>query len=816
MLKNGDSSPSVNGLLKARNNGKTTRSRILFIDAYDSFSQNIIALLEDLLDVDVDLIHIDDKLYNSSKTQFLRLLASYDAVVAGPGPGNPNNARDIGLIRDLWDLEGKNLLPVLGICLGFQSLAIACGATIERLQEPRHGIVANVVHSGQSIFRKLVNVEAVQYHSLQACMAKEKFGLEDSGQPDLPQISYGPRSTLQPLAWDMDNERNGPVLAAMKHTEKPFWGVQYHPESICTNNNGSKVILNWWKEACSWLSTHRERKALNGLRTTAGYLKNNNTGYPRHFTPPHSQSEPAISEELKTLFKIQTQEVYYNSFQTASLTIPEICTALKCLQSQLVILESATNSSGSPLNSETGQKSIIGLLTAESLKLHYYLEERKLVIKTVAGVTIYRQTVYDIWKFLTNLVGLSKIESGPISSPFWGGLIGYVSYEAGLDTIGVSPSTSSHGRNRPDVSFAWVTQSIVIDHTDKRVYIQSIGPTASEWVNAISRKFNDAGNLSETTEPHQNYSDQNSSEIAISYLAKAERSTPSSNTYCAKVQKCKDYICAGDSYELCLTDRSEIKIPRISVERLPWLMYLRLRKINPAPFQAFLDLGDFQLLGSSPERFLRWNRKGVCQYRPIKGTVKKRPDLTREQAVQILSSSKERAENLMIVDLIRHDLHGVVGSGNIRVQKLMSVEEYASVYQLVSVVEGQLQAGQQGIDVLAASLPPGSMTGAPKRRSCELLKGIEEQKPRGIYSGVLGYLDVGGGGDFSVVIRTAYKWNDEPTVKGQSDSHENAKDVWNIGAGGAVTAQSVDVSEFEEMEAKLDSILRIFDPSIDI
>lgn len=816
MLRNGDRSPSLNGFLKARKDERTARARILFIDAYDSFSQNIIALLEDLLDVDVSLIHIDDKLCNSSKAQFLRLLASHDAVVAGPGPGNPNNTRDIGLIRNLWDLEEENLLPVLGICLGFQSLAIACGATIERLQEPRHGIVANVVHSGQSIFRKLANVEAVQYHSLQACITRETHFLEESGQPDRSQITFRSSSHLQPLAWDMDNERNGPVLAAMKHTEKPFWGVQYHPESICTNKHGAKVILNWWREACSWLSMHKERKALNGLRMTAQNPKDNNLAHLRQFNSYRSPSEPIISEELKALFTIRTQDVYHNSFPSDSLAIPDICVTLNCLQSQLVILESATTSTGSPLNLETGQKSIIGLLTPESLKLHYYLEERKLVIKTVAGITVHTQTVNDIWKFLKTLVGLKKIKNGPIGSPFWGGLIGYISYEAGLDTIGVSPSTSLDGRKRPDVSFAWVTRSIVIDHTDKRAYIQSIEPRASEWVNAISQKLNNFGKLKESTQSHQMKPDRSSNKIVTNYLAEAVRSTPTSETYCDKVQKCKDYICAGDSYELCLTDRSEIKVPKIGDKRLSWLMYLRLRKINPAPFQAFLDLGDFQLLGSSPERFLRWNREGLCQYRPIKGTVKKRPDLTREQAVQILSSSKERAENLMIVDLIRHDLHGVVGSGNIRVQKLMSVEEYASVYQLVSVVEGQLQRNQQGIDVLAASLPPGSMTGAPKRRSCELLKGIEEQKPRAIYSGVLGYLDVGGGGDFSVVIRTAYKWNDELTVNGHSRSHESAKDVWNIGAGGAVTAQSVDVSEFEEMEAKLDSILRIFDPSISI
>ena len=234
-------------------------------------------------------------------------------------------------------------------------------------------------------------------------------------------------------------------------------------------------------------------------------------------------------------------------------------------------------------------------------------------------------------------------------------------------------------------------------------------------------------------------------------------------------------------------------------------LYQRLRRSNPAPFGAYLRLKEEEskkqntltILSSSPERFLSWSRAGKCQFRPIKGTVEKKAGLTRKQAEELLNCDKERAENLMIVDLIRHDLHGVVGPGNVKVEKLMSVEEYQTVFQLVSVIEGQLQEGGRhtGIDVLAASLPPGSMTGAPKKRSCELLTEIEE-KARGIYSGVLGYFDVGGGGDFSVVIRTAFQWDDEG--------------VWRIGAGGAVTVLSSPLAEYEEMMTKRSSCLGAF------
>jgi para-aminobenzoate synthetase len=181
-------------------------------------------------------------------------------------------------------------------------------------------------------------------------------------------------------------------------------------------------------------------------------------------------------------------------------------------------------------------------------------------------------------------------------------------------------------------------------------------------------------------------------------------------------------------------------------------------------------------------------------------------------AKSILASPKERAESLMIVDLIRHDLAGVENSRDVKTTSLMQVEEYESVYQLVTVIEGTLQPTfaandpryrplEMGIDVLAASLPPGSMTGAPKKRSCQLLRAIEEEKPRSIYSGVLGYMDVGGGGDFSVVIRTAYRWDDETTETGET---------WRIGAGGAITDMSQEMSEWDEMNTKVDAVLRSF------
>jgi len=183
---------------------------------------------------------------------------------------------------------------------------------------------------------------------------------------------------------------------------------------------------------------------------------------------------------------------------------------------------------------------------------------------------------------------------------------------------------------------------------------------------------------------------------------------------------------------------------------------------------------------------------------------------TLADAERILHVPKEEAENLMIVDLVRHDLHAVCGPGRVTVPRLLAVEEYQSVFQMVSVVEGRLPPPEEGegrysgLDVLAASLPPGSMTGAPKRRSCEILKGMEGRE-RSLYSGVVGYMCATGRGDWSVTIRSLFRWDDEREGEGEEE-----REVWHIGAGGAVTILSTPEGERDEMFTKLAGPLRVF------
>ncbi|KAK5627435.1 hypothetical protein RRF57_003150 [Xylaria bambusicola] len=477
-----------------------------------------------------------------------------------------------------------------------------------------------------------------------------------------------------------------------------------------------------------------------------------------------------------------------------------------------------------------------------------------------------------IWQFLADIWSKRQIQSRDTPDPFIGGFMGYTTYELGLEGINVELHKERR-HNRPDLCFAWVAKSIVIDHLEGMLRIQTLSPSEGDgqqwlesitdklvcsptWCNALAGSNFDgkAHQSNQLTPPHTPTSGHMAPEISV----------PAASEYEAKVRLCQEYIATGDSYELCLTDQTLITQPRSRFEVAllrphdkkqhssssspsSWQLYRSLRTRQPAPFGSYIRLGGATLVSSSPERFLTFDSEGLCSMRPMKGTVRKSPLVsTLAAAEKVLHVPKEEAENLMIVDLVRHDLHSVCGPGNVTVPRLLKVEEYASVFQMISVVEGRLPRpaphnddgdGKEikaikeprltGLDVLAASLPPGSMTGAPKKRSCEILQDLEGPRgsERSLYSGVVGYMDVAGRGDWSVTIRSLFRWDDEITSTSTSASasasipegavgagvKEMGMETWHIGAGGAVTALSTPEGETDEMFTKLKGPVGVFE-----
>ena len=321
----------------------------------------------------------------------------------------------------------------------------------------------------------------------------------------------------------------------------------------------------------------------------------------------------------------------------------------------------------------------------------------------------------DIWTWLSAFMGTRRAHGGIPDIPFWGGLVGYLSYELGAETLSSLPPRPD--TRHPDVNLVFVERSIVVDAHSGSTYVQSILPTDQAWLDEMLSQLQALNSLS--TEPSFETPLKTTpvrKDPSVPVVTLPER-----NSYISKVVSAKEWLFSGDSYELCVTAPTRVVAPKApsTIARgtaSSWALYKLLRSRNPAPHSGYLRLRPSTLLSSSPERFLSYARPpdGVCQLRPIKGTVRKAPGITREVAEEMLSGSKkEVAENLMIVDLIRHDLHGVVGE-DVEVKQFCTVEEYETVWQLVSVIEGRPDASMQGRtgldlgwDGLKNSLPPG-------------------------------------------------------------------------------------------------------------
>jgi aminodeoxychorismate synthase component I len=259
------------------------------------------------------------------------------------------------------------------------------------------------------------------------------------------------------------------------------------------------------------------------------------------------------------------------------------------------------------------------------------------------------------------------------------------------------------------------------------------------------------------------------------------------SSYCKAIETAKAHILDGDLFEICLTHRMDA-----AFHGDPWVLYQELRRINPSPFASFLKLPETSIVSSSPERFVRLDQDGQVESRPIKGTRPRGVSRNEDQDIrdELANSTKDRAENMMIVDLVRNDLGRVCEFGSVKVTDLLSVEDYSTVFQLVSTVQGKLRADCDAMDLVKAVSPGGSMTGAPKIEAMKIIDRLEPVK-RGVYSGGIGYIDFSGTLDLSMVIRTLVV-RDERVY---------------INVGGAIVADSDPADEYQETMDKAKALI---------
>lgn len=767
----------------------------LFIESYDSFSFNVQRLVEQQFNGRVEVTTIHNDTFTKME-DLLPYLPLFDCIIVGPGPGNPmNGSKDIGILADLFNHEIVKGIPILGICLGMQIMCLSQGCQIEQLDTIKHGQVYDMQLSEQGeqslLFDQYPKLfKSTRYHSLHVVTKASSIN----------------NDSIIPLVHTKDE--NGQLLMSCKINNLPWYAVQYHPESCCSEY-GDLLVLNFLTIADNWnkVETNRYQERLKARCQDYIELKD---------TIDRSllcRKDIELCDE-RSNYNLQVDEYQFDEI----LNDPKFTLNLV---DQIEIDDKFVLSSSS-LSPNRGEWSIIALPDKESkvfthfdsiqkTTLHNWqtkgldyetYQEQMLNNVSTKELEVISQDKDAFWKFLAEFMQSRKIKRRD-DLPFVGGLIGILGYEMGKYVF----KKNDDLKYRPDAKLVFIHNSILVNHQMGKIYLVSLKNNFPRHIAALfTAKTQQQDN--ESVESLELLSHKLNWPLRLPDDIDFQIHMPTEEQYSHAFNQCQDYMHRGYSYEMCLTTQTKITP---SDKLSPWRIFQTLIQRNPAPFASFIQFNDLCdryddelcLVSTSPERFMKWNSKN-CELRPIKGTVKKTPDMTYEKAKAILNTPKEFGENLMILDLIRNDLYEILP--DVEVKEFMSVEEYSTVYQLVSVVKayGLADSKYSGIDLLKHTLPPGSMTGAPKKITVELLQDEIEDKlnvstmgaNRGIYSGVTGYWSLNDKGDWSVNIRCMYSYDSGST--------------WNIGAGGAITVLSSLSGEKEEMFTKLESALQVF------
>jgi para-aminobenzoate synthetase component 1 len=365
----------------------------------------------------------------------------------------------------------------------------------------------------------------------------------------------------------------------------------------------------------------------------------------------------------------------------------------------------------------------------------------------------------------------------PVESlPFAGGAIGYLAYDLGR-RFEKLPARAERDIDMPELAIGLYDWAVVVDHVERRA-----------WLVARGRDDETLARWPELLDSVQRYTGRPRAPFRV---LSAIESSFDRNTYASAFARVQDHIRAGDCYQINLTQRF-----RARAQGDPWAAYLDLRRTNPAPHSAYLDFPFGQVLSSSPESFLTLRGEHV-ETRPIKGTRPRSADPVRDLALAqaLRASEKDRAENVMIVDLLRNDLGKCCLPGSVRAHPLFAIESFASVHHLVSTVSGRLAPDRHGVDLIRAAFPGGSITGAPKLRAMQIIEELEPHR-RSVYCGCIGYLGFDRNMDLNIAIRTLVRCGEWIYA-------------W---AGGGVVADSEVDAEYQESLDKAAALLAILRP----
>jgi para-aminobenzoate synthetase len=616
-------------------------------------------------------------------------------------------------------------IPVLGVCLGHQGLGHLLDGAVRSAPIVMHGRLSAVKHDGEGLFAGIPqDFSVVRYHSLAVA-------------GDL-----GPQGRV--TAWTDEG-----VVMGIEHRNRPMWGVQFHPESIATEH-GRKLFENFYALA-------RDRRS---ARTARGWWA------PAPRTPPRRlRRARAHTEDTHRRLLVRSLEGEASGELLFERLFGEAEHAFW--------LDSAD--APTPL----AQCSFLGTtMGRDRCVLEYDVQEKAVTSHRADGTSVELGCIFDV---LDRELARSALEpAAAIPRGLLGGFVGYLGYECKADC----GSPNVHRSDVPDAVMMLANRMIAIDHVARRTHLVALchedEPDAERWLTDAETIVRDAFAQQAPGEPQTER--PSDGERAPEDDQVTFRCGRGREQYLADIARCQAALAAGESYEVCLTDQIHT-----DASPEPFELYRLLRRRNPAPFAAYLKLGELSIVSSSPERFIGIDRERRVQARPIKGTAPRSADPQRDAQLRegLLHDEKTFAEHLMIVDLLRNDLGRVCEVDTVRVPQFMVVEEYPTVHQLISTITGVLERERTPVECVRACFPGGSMTGAPKLRTMGIIDDIEREA-RGVYSGAIGYFGVDGSVDLNIVIRTIVMRPGATT----------------IGAGGAIVIQSDPQEEFDEILLK--------------
>jgi para-aminobenzoate synthetase len=637
-----------------------------------------------------------------------------------------------------WDFDAIVLSPGPGTPKRWHDFAV-CNDILRYSETPVLGICLGHQGLGHLLEGKVSSAPEAMHGRLSR-IEHQGTGLFEGIPQGFPVVRYhslaitdmGPDG--QVTAWADDG-----VVMGIEHRRRPLWGVQFHPESVATEH-GARLVANFFE-----LARKRKPARWSGAKRRPLEIS--------HSTRARRAASSGVELRVRSIpGEPSTEALFEKLFADAE---------------HAFWLDSAD------APTRLAQRSYLGTSAgADRCVLEYEVGDGGVSAHRADGTTTERGSIFDV---LDREMTANAIETpGGMPPGLVGGFVGYLGYELKADCGAVS---NTHTSDVPDAVMMLANRLIAVDHSEGRTHLLAVfredEDEAEAWLDraeaAVYATLADPTPVSPLP--------RGEGEAHVTFHCGRGR-----EQYLADIRRSQAELAAGESYEVCLTDQIWT-----DATPEPFDLYRNLRRDNPAPFAAYLKLGEVAVVSSSPERFLSVARDRTVEARPIKGTTSRSDDPTEDAALkaELTSDEKTYAEHLMIVDLLRNDLGRVCEVGSVEVPELMIVEDYATVHQLISTVQGVLGADRSAVECARACFPGGSMTGAPKERTMEIIDDLEDVA-RGVYSGAIGYFGLDGSMDLSIVIRTIV------LRPGRTS----------IGAGGAIVMQSDPEDEFDEILLK--------------